>query len=194
MATPSLWFEGFPDQITAEDYAALPEEFCKTIEVIDGHVVKCESPSRVHNRVALNLAIAFKAGRKPEPCLMVDTDIDVRIADVPLNIRQPDVTVSRCIPDNERLYSRDVVLVVEVVSPGSSFKTDTVDKKAVYADAGIPTYLIVFLNEAQDGVEKIEEYWLEPTGVYRLVQIHTRRLTMDNPIPLDARFDELNLA
>jgi hypothetical protein len=50
------------------------------------------------------------------------------------------------------------------------------------------------LNEGQDGVEKIEEYWLEPTGVYRLVQIHTRRLTMDNPVPLDVRFDELNLA
>ena len=82
MAAPSFWFEGFPDQITAEDYAALPEEFCKTIEVIDGHVVKCESPSRVHNRVALNLAVAFKAGRKPEPCLMVDTDIDVRIAEL----------------------------------------------------------------------------------------------------------------
>jgi len=194
MATPGLWFEEFPDQITAEDYAALPEDFCKTIEVIDGHVVKCESPSRVHNRVALNLAVAFKAGRKPGAGLMVDTDIDIRITDVPLNIRQPDVTVSRCLPDSERLYSRDVVLVVEVISPGSSFKTDTVDKKAIYADAGIQTYLIVFLNEGQDGVEKIEEYWLEPTGVYRLVQIHTRRLTMDNPVPVDVRFDQLNLA
>jgi hypothetical protein len=37
-------------------------------EVIDGHVVKRESPSRVHNRVTLNLAIAFKAGPKPELC------------------------------------------------------------------------------------------------------------------------------
>jgi len=26
------------------------------------------------------------------------------------------------------------------------------------------------------------------------VQIHTRRLTMENPIPLDVRFGELNLA
>lgn len=56
MATSSFWFEELLDQITAEDYAALPEEFRKTIEVIDGHVVKCESPPRVHNRVALNLA------------------------------------------------------------------------------------------------------------------------------------------
>jgi hypothetical protein len=37
---------------------------------------------------------------------MVDTDIDVRITDVPLNVRQPDVAVSRGVPDSERLYSR----------------------------------------------------------------------------------------
>src|SRR5215469_18034440 len=83
------------------------------------------------------------------------------------------------------------MMVVEVISPESSFKTDTVDKKAVYADAGIPIYLIVFLNAAQDAVEKIEEYWLEPTGAYRLIQLHTRRLVMDTPIPVDVRLDQL---
>jgi Uma2 family endonuclease len=185
------WLDAFPDQITAEDYAEMPEDFSRTIEVIDGHIVKCESPSRVHNRVAFNIAAVLKDGRKPAPCMMVETDIDVRITDVPLNFRRPDVTVYRCIADDERLYSSDVLLVVEIVSPESSLKTDTVDKKAVYADAGIPVYLIVFLNAAQDAVEKIEEYWLEPTGSYRLVQIHTRRLTMDNPVPVDVRFGQL---
>jgi Uma2 family endonuclease len=191
MATPFGWFDEFPDQITAEDYAKMLEEFARTIEVIDGHIVKCESPSRVHNRVAFNMAAVLKEGRKPSPCMMVDTDVDVRITDVPLNFRRPDVTVYRCIADDEGLYSGDVPLVVEVVSPESSFKTDTVDKKAVYADAGIPVYLIVFLNAAQDAVEKTEEYWLEPSGVYRLVQLHTRRLVMDNPIPVDVRLDQL---
>jgi Uma2 family endonuclease len=185
------WFGEFPDQITAEDYAKMPEEFARTIEAIDGHIVKCECPSRVHNRVAFTMAAVLKEGRKPSPCMMVDTDIDVRITDVPLNFRRPDVTVYRCIADDERLYNRDVLLVVEVVSPESSYKTDTVDKKAVYADAGIPVYLIVFLNAAQDAVEKIEEYWLEPSGVYRLVQLHARRLVMDNPIPVDVRLDQL---
>jgi Uma2 family endonuclease len=192
MATPPTWIEGFPAQITAEEYEALPEEFCQTIEVVDGHIVKCESPSRLHNRVALNLAVSFKENRKPEPCLMVDTDIDMRITDVPLNIRQPDVTVSRCLPDDERLYSRDVVLVVEVVSPDSSLKTDTVEKKAAYADAGIRFYLIVFLNAAKDGVDRIEEYWLDSTGAYRLVQLHTRRLTLTEPIPVDIPFANLS--
>jgi Uma2 family endonuclease len=91
------WLDAFPDQITAEDYAEMPEDFSRTIEVIDGHIVKCESPSRVHNRVAFNIAAVLKDGRKPAPCMMV-----------------------------------------EIVSPESSLKTDTVDKKAVYADAGIP--------------------------------------------------------
>jgi Uma2 family endonuclease len=192
MATPYSWIDDFPAQITAEEYEALPEEFCRTIEVIDGHIVKCESPSRLHNRVALNLAVTFKENRKPEPCLMIDTDIDVRTTDVPLNVRQPDVTVSRCIPDDQRLYSTDVVLVVEVVSPDSSLKTDTVDKKAAYADAGIRFYLIVFLNAARDGIDQIEEYRLDPTGAYRLVQLHTRRLTMTEPIPIDIPFAALS--
>ena len=29
------------------------------------------------------------------------------------------------------------------------------------------------------------------TGSYRLVQLHTRRLTMDAPVPIDVRFDGL---
>lgn len=52
-------------------------------------------------------------------------------------------------------------------------------------------YLIVFLNTAQDAVEKIEEHWLEPTGAYRLVQLHTRRLIMNTPVPVDVSFDQL---
>ena len=192
MATRYSWIKEFPAQITAEEYEALPEEFCRTIEVIDGHILKCESPSRLHNRVARKMAVTFEENRKPEPCLMIDTDIDVRITDVPLNVRQPDVTISRCIPDNQCLYSADVVLVVEVVSPDSSLKTDTVDKKAAYADAGIRFYLIVFLNASKDGVDRIEEYWLDSTGTYRLVQLHTRRLTLTEPIPVDIPFADLS--
>jgi Uma2 family endonuclease len=191
MSSPADWYRWLPEQITAEEYAALPEDFSRSIEVIDGHIVKCESASRVHNRVAFNLTAALKAGRKPSPCLMVETDIDVRITGVPLNFRRPDISVYRCIPDGARLYSTDTVLVVEIVSPESSFKTDTVDKKAVYADAGIPVSLIVFLTASEDAVEKIEEYWLDPTAVYRLVQLHTRRLVMNTPIPLDIGLDQL---
>jgi Uma2 family endonuclease len=167
----SDWYRWIPDQITARDYELLPPEFCRTIEVIDGHIVKCESPSRLHNRVARRMAAHMEAARKPEPCLMVETDVDVRLSDVPLSLRRPDV-------------------VVEIVSPDSSHHTDTVEKKAAYAAAGIPVYLIVFLTEPGDGIEQIEEYRLSE-GRYHLVCLHTRRLTVDVPIPVDVAFGEL---
>ncbi|MEO3787753.1 Uma2 family endonuclease [Actinocorallia sp. B10E7] len=188
---PEDWYRWIPEQITAQEYEALPEDFRRTIEVIDGHIVKCESASRLHNRVARRLAAVLEQGRKPEPCLMVETDVDVRISDVPLNLRRPDVIVYRCLPDDRRLYAGDTVLVVEIVSPDSSFRTDTVDKKAAYAAAGIPVYLIVFLSESQDGIERIEEYRLSE-GRYHLVCLHTRRLSLDSPVPVEVTFGALS--
>ena len=187
---PSDWYRWIPEQITARDYELLPEDFCRTIEVIDGHIVKCESPSRLHNRIARRLAARMEAGRKPEPCLMVETDVDVRISDVPLSLRRPDVTVYRCLDDDAKLYADDALLVVEIVSPDSSHHTDTVEKKAAYAAAGIPMYLIVFPTESGDGIEQIEEYRLSE-GRYHLVGLHTRRLTLDTPISIDVAFGEL---
>ncbi|WP_063048338.1 hypothetical protein [Nocardia arthritidis] len=64
------------------------------------------------------------------------------------------------------------------------------EKKAAYAAAGIPVYLIVFLTEPGDGIEQIEEYRLSE-GRYHLVCLHTRRLAVDVPIPVDVAFGEL---
>jgi Uma2 family endonuclease len=105
-------------------------------------------------------------------------------------VRRPDVSVYRCLSDDQRLYVGDVVAVVEIVSPDSSYRTDTIDKKAAYAAAGIPVYLIVFLTEAQDGIEQIEEYRLSE-GRYHLVCLHTRRLSLTSPIPVEVAFDAL---
>jgi Uma2 family endonuclease len=187
---PGDWYRWIPEQITAEEYEALPQDFCRTIEVIDGHLVKCESPSRVHNRVGRRLAMALEQARKPEPCLMIETDVDVRISDVPLNLRRPDAVVYRCLSEDKRLYARDAVLVIEIISPDSSFRTDTVDKKAAYAAAGIPAYLIVFLSEAGDEVDQIEEYRLSEDR-YDRVRLHTKRLSLDAPISVEVPFDAL---
>ncbi|MFC7384351.1 Uma2 family endonuclease [Sphaerisporangium rhizosphaerae] len=187
---PGDWYRWIPDQITAEDYKALPEDFCRTIEVIDGHIVKCESPSRMHNRVGRRLAATLEQARKPEPCLMVETDVDVRISDLPLNLRRPDVTVFRCLPHDRRLYATDALLVVEIVSPESSYRTDTVDKKAAYAAAGIPVYLLVFLDQAGEEVELIEEHRLSE-GRYELRCGHTRRLSFDDPVSVEVSFEAL---
>lgn len=56
--------------------------------------------------------------------------------------------------------------------------------------AGIPVHLIVFLTEAQDGIEQIEEYRLSE-GRYHLVGLHTRRLSLDVPVPVEVSFEAL---
>ncbi|TDB94200.1 hypothetical protein [Actinomadura sp. 7K534] len=56
--------------ITREEYEALPAEVCKTIEVVDGSVIFCESPSPRHQRVQRNLTRALDNARPTGgPCI-----------------------------------------------------------------------------------------------------------------------------
>lgn len=59
-------------------------------------------------------------------------------------VRQPDLTVVRgdLAGSLHRAEPEDVALVVEVISPGS-IEADTLTKRAQYARAGIPAYLLV---------------------------------------------------
>lgn len=67
-----------------------------------------------------------------------DTDFHVRLQDVPLTNRRPDVTVYRAETiDLTPTRPEHVLLVVEVVSPGSE-TTDRIVKVDEYAKAGIP--------------------------------------------------------
>jgi hypothetical protein len=76
MPMPSQeWYDELPEFITQEQYHALNEEISRTIEVVFGHVIKCESPTPRHNRIARRLANALEPARPPaDPCLTVDTD------------------------------------------------------------------------------------------------------------------------
>jgi Uma2 family endonuclease len=67
----------------------------------------------------------------------VATSIDLRLRDVPLLNRRPDVVVyDASVPDDDALRPEHCLLVVEVMSPGS-VTTDQHDKPAEYAAAGI---------------------------------------------------------
>jgi Uma2 family endonuclease len=68
-----------------------------------------------------------------------------RRSDGTLSFRRPDISISRCTDKNARLFARDALMVVEVVTPDSGY-TDTLDKLAEYAYEGIPLYLLAFLG------------------------------------------------
>lgn len=73
-------------------------------------------------------------------------------------VRQPDLAVVRrgVDPTRHRVEPDDIALVVEVVSPGS-VERDTITKRAEYARAGIPAYLVVDVRGPRPTVVLFDE-------------------------------------
>lgn len=187
------WFDGLPEFLTEADYRDLSEEISRTLEIVHGHVIKCESPSPQHNLIARRLSFALESARPPSgPCLRVETKVDVVLWRVPrFTFRRPDVIVYRCLDDPARKpTAQETVMVIEVASP-SSVREDLIDKKAQYAAAGIPAYLVVLLDETYD-VAEIREFHLDaPASVYRLHTVHRSVLELEQPVLLKLPIFEL---
>ncbi|MBN6051435.1 Uma2 family endonuclease, partial [Nonomuraea sp. RK-328] len=190
-----------PSGVTAEEYDLLPEDVAKAIEIVDGFVVFCEAPTPDHQTAGRRLADLLErharaATKEGHGCLTVNNDVDLRLRDIPLSIRRPDVVLYRCLDRDrgERLRADHVLLAVEIVSPGSETQ-DTTDKLGEYAKAGIPHYWIVRLDRT--GVSLIERYRLDPatrlykhTGTFMKDELDETPL-VSNPIPLVLDWAEL---
>jgi Uma2 family endonuclease len=180
------WFEELPESMSEAEYRDLSEEISRTIEIVHGHVIKCESPSPQHNLIARRLSFAFESARSPaDPCLRVETDVDIVLWRVPsFTFRRPDVVVYQCLDDMTRKpTAQETLLVVEVTSP-TTIKEDLLDKKAQYAAAGIPLYLVVVLGETYEIIE-IREFHLDAAAAsYRLYAIHRSVLDLEQPVRL----------
>jgi Uma2 family endonuclease len=182
--------------LTEDQYDGLPDHVRKMVEVIDGHVIFCQSGTPEHSDVARRLANRLEAAKPAEPCTRVSTGIDVHFlkrkrADGTFSFRRPDVSVYRCIERGSKLSARDTLMVVEVVSPGSGY-TDTVDKMAEYAYEGIPVYLVVSLD-GDFYVKTIQEYRLDwASRTYRHAYTHEGELALEDPFPATVLFSELD--
>ncbi|MFE7121443.1 Uma2 family endonuclease [Streptomyces sp. NPDC057654] len=172
-------------QVGAEQYDSWSEEQCAGIEIVDGMVVASPSPSpsasKRHSRLARILANALDSAAGPD--WNADTDFDVRSQDVPLTNRRPDVVVYRAETiDLTPTRPEHVLLVVEVVSPGSE-TTDRIVKVDQYAKSGIPFYWRV--EQAATGVPIIYTYVLDPaTKAYRDGEMFTGTLKAAVPFPV----------
>jgi Uma2 family endonuclease len=142
--------------LSIDEYRALPEDVGRDTELVDGMLVMSPKPSRRHNRIGRRVAAALESAGAPR--WAVETNTDVRLRAEPALVREPDVVVYRGdIPDDDDLLAGDVVLVVEIVPPGSQ----TVDRKhkPEYAEAGIPYFWRVEMP--RDGVPVVHTYALD---------------------------------
>ena len=140
-------------------------------ELLDGVVVVSPSPSRAHQRMALNLIVALRAAeRRPAFTLMAPFDVPLALA----RKFQPDVLV---------LPSRDAtlpVLCVEVLAP-SGRRYDREIKRAAYETGGVASYWL--LDPAVPSIEVLE---LDASGGYVLVATARgdEECTVARPFPM----------
>ncbi|KAF0848826.1 Uma2 family endonuclease [Nocardia caishijiensis] len=159
------WRGRFQDSpITWEQFLDIDEETRRGLEIVDGYVVPREQRDARHQKVASRLSNAIEESAVEEmrsngdTCIETNTETSVLLWEMPPTARIPDVVVNRCLDDFDQLTADRVLIVVEVVSPGSG-RRDRIHKMADYADAGIPHYWIVEFDKV--GAVSIERYALE---------------------------------
>lgn len=155
--------------LTVDQYLALGETEPGYTELLEGRLLMSPSPSLRHNRASGRLLVQLLDQLPDELDVVQDLDLDLAFgpADEPGYVRRPDLIIyqrtaaDRIEAEGGIIRAAEVVVVVEIVSPGSK-RTDRVAKHGEYADAGIPHYWILDLTKptsllpchrAQDGYE-----------------------------------------
>ncbi|GAA1014876.1 hypothetical protein Aple_053000 [Acrocarpospora pleiomorpha] len=183
------WMVLSPEGLSAEAYEGLPEDISRRIEIVDGAIVVNAAPRRAHQILGRRLAnaIEYVCGDH----LAVSTDIDLRLRDIPLLNRRPDIAVyDASLPDEETLRPGHCLMVVEVMSP-ASVTADQKDKPAEYAAAGIKHYWRVELDDHDHG-PAVFRYRLDPTtGLYASAGVDTGKLKVSAPLSLEIDLIEL---
>lgn len=112
--------------VDMEMYISMPEDLSRMIEVKDGLIIHCDSPSPNHVAIADNIkmalrnAVSKRAG--DEPYLKASGELDMLVSEIPFSYKRPDAIVYRCIKEprgkwKTKPMASDTLLVVEVVSP-----------------------------------------------------------------------------
>ncbi|MEV2218517.1 Uma2 family endonuclease [Nocardia vinacea] len=155
-------------------YLDMPEDIARTVEIRDGMIVHCESPSPNHVAISDNIKGALREAvskrSSDAPCMRASGELDMLVSEVPFHYKRPDAIVYRCIDEprgrwKTKPMASDTLLVVEVVSP-NTVTADLVEKRAEYARLGIAHYWIVRMVQDDGPVTSIEMLRLMADGTY----------------------------
>jgi len=180
--------------LTVAEYLEIGEIELGYSELVEGRLLMSPSPAPDHNYAVSRLLVRLEGVLPPGWEAIPDIDVDLQLApaDAPGTVRRPDLVVAdaearqRIRRGGGVLRASDLLLVVEVVSPGST-RTDYVAKRDEYADAGIPHYWIV------DPTEPVSLLACHLAGEFGYADggSVTGRFTATEPFPVEIDLDAL---
>ncbi|MFL6078033.1 MAG: Uma2 family endonuclease [Mycobacteriales bacterium] len=156
--------------MTAEEFLALDVDPKLHLELLDGELILTPAPITWHNRLGVALFNEFEE-QLPAGAIAV-TDMDM-VVDVTGRVMRPDVLIVReeSVLTGGKPWAKDTLLVVEIVSPGSTFN-DRRTKPEVYAAAGLHYWRIE--NEQRRLV--LYRHWPDDRSPDRITGKHTETI------------------
>ncbi|MBV9846240.1 MAG: Uma2 family endonuclease [Kutzneria sp.] len=182
----TLWPD---DLLTFDEWLALPEDTSRRFELVEGILQTTPRLLPLHQLVIKRLSRQLGSAWEPsglETCPDVDV---VLVEQFPPIVRAPDLVVtSTALLDGapKRFSAQDVMLVVEVISPGSA-RTDRITKLAEYAEFGIPHYWIVDIARRAT----LDAYELVAGSYRQNVTAGTGQVSVTSPAPVTLDLDSL---
>jgi Uma2 family endonuclease len=167
------------EPFTTKEFFALEVDEKLKVELIGGALAVSPSSAFWHNRAANRLFRILEDSLGSQ--FPVFTDIDVTLDET--TVVRPDVFVIRTFdfPPNRTALASDLVLAVEIMSPGSRVN-DRLVKPSLYRDAGIPSWRI----ERSGRRLALFEIPLHGEEQTYLGQVTLKVADIDVPIDLDA--------
>ena len=147
-------------------YLWLTDHSNRPIEFTDGCIEALPMPTFTHQSVLLLLYDLLRAYLKPRGGVVMVAALRLRVR--PGKFREPDLLLLRDRSDRrcQDRYWLGADLVVEVVSPDNPDR-DLVEKRADYAEAGIPEYWIADPRDQTIRVLSLQGASYVEQGVYR---------------------------
>ena len=178
-----------PGLLTLEQWDALELDPTRRWELHEGTLTMSPRPDLWHQRISKRLTRLLDDHLPDGLEALPEIEVITRAA-FPPSVRDPDIVV---VPERvfehrpARVAATDVVLVVEIVSPGSR-GTDHVMKLHEYAAAGIAHYWIVDPDAPAD---RFLAYRLDSEIYRRATALDAGRVRLNEPVTMDFLLEDL---
>lgn len=144
-------------EYTLEDYLALPSD--ERWELIDGCLIRMESPGTEHQLISGGLQYAFSTCIREHdaPCVVLAAPMDVQLDMDDRTVVEPDLII---LCDRKKLGRKRIFgapdLLVEILSPATRSR-DVLWKNSKYQKAGVREYWMVDPMEKKVIVNRFDE-------------------------------------